>query len=146
MKPQALHASVPLDFSKTGIVHLPPLPSSGSERSSSTRPTMSSRQASRFSSSDQSGSDMSRAAIQSPAPPGNSAGNSGTDSESDGQMIQRSTGPTSSGSSSADELVTYRFKSVTNDHGNHVITGREGKLARCEDEVSAVNNETPLQL
>ncbi|KLO05580.1 hypothetical protein SCHPADRAFT_946794 [Schizopora paradoxa] len=135
MKPHASHASQPLDFSKTGIVHLPPLPSSGSERSSSTRPSVSSRQASRFSSDKSaSNSDMSRPALRSPLPHGASAASSSTDSESDGQGRRSSSAMMSSGSNSADELVTQRLQSETNDHGNFIITGREGKLVRCEDE------------
>lgn len=37
---------------------------------------------------------------------------------------------------SGDELVTFRFEHNVDGDGHHVLTGREGKLARCEDEVS----------
>ncbi|KXN88126.1 Cyanobacterial phytochrome B [Leucoagaricus sp. SymC.cos] len=32
------------------------------------------------------------------------------------------------------EYVTFRFKYVMDENGNHVVAGREGKLQRCEDE------------
>ncbi|EIM81705.1 uncharacterized protein STEHIDRAFT_66042 [Stereum hirsutum FP-91666 SS1] len=35
---------------------------------------------------------------------------------------------------SGDELVTFRFEHNVDGDGHHVLTGREGKLARCEDE------------
>ena len=41
-----------------------------------------------------------------------------------------------SGDSSSEEpLVTFRFEHREDGDGHHVIVGREGKLARCEDEV-----------
>ncbi len=52
----------------------------------------------------------------------------------------------SSGSSSRDELVTHRFQSITNEHGHHVITGREGVLTRCEDEVHPVCLVDPAEI
>lgn len=33
-------------------------------------------------------------------------------------------------------LMTVRFEHVTTDDGHHVVTGREGQLQKCEDEVS----------
>ncbi len=147
MKPHSTHASKPLDFSKTGIVHLPPLPSSGSEHSSPTRPSVSSRQASKLSSDNSvSNSDRSRPALQFPAPQDTSMTGSGTDSDSDSQVRQGSPALMSSGSSSRDELVTHRFQSITNEHGHHVITGREGVLTRCEDEVYPVCLVDPAEI
>jgi hypothetical protein len=40
-----------------------------------------------------------------------------------------------SDASDASQFLTVRFQHVQDEHGNHVIVGREGKLARCEDEV-----------
>ena len=34
-------------------------------------------------------------------------------------------------------LMTVRFEHVTTDDGHHVVTGREGQLKKCEDEVSS---------
>ncbi len=41
--------------------------------------------------------------------------------------------PTSQGD---EPVITVRFEHVTTDDGHHVVTGREGKLEKCEDEVS----------
>lgn len=40
-------------------------------------------------------------------------------------------------SSASEEHTTFRFKHAADEHGNYVVVGREGKLQRCEDEVSA---------
>jgi hypothetical protein len=40
---------------------------------------------------------------------------------------------------SADPLVTFRFQHAEDEHGNHVVIGREGKLERCEDEVGSLH-------
>lgn len=134
----------PMDFSQTGIVHLPPLPSnSGSDSGSA--------------SGNVSGGSLSslrnpRSHVQSPlAGPG-----SGSDSQGVTSSIQRpqtgsvgvqsgsdsagdsSGGVTRSGSglsSESSELVTFRFEHIRDEHGFHVVTGREGTLAKCEDEV-----------
>lgn len=31
--------------------------------------------------------------------------------------------------------MTFRFEHKEDEDGHHVVTGREGKLTRCEDEV-----------
>ncbi|CAE7222203.1 unnamed protein product [Rhizoctonia solani] len=41
---------------------------------------------------------------------------------------------TSGASESSQELVTVRFQHVQDEDGHHVVVGREGRLARCEDE------------
>ncbi|KAF9454842.1 hypothetical protein P691DRAFT_655466 [Macrolepiota fuliginosa MF-IS2] len=38
--------------------------------------------------------------------------------------------------SGGEEYVNFRFQYATDEYGNHVVIGREGKLERCEDEVS----------
>lgn len=47
-------------------------------------------------------------------------------------------GPESQSVSASDDsqepLITVRFQHVQDEHGNHVVVGREGRLARCEDE------------
>ncbi|KAJ7645612.1 phytochrome-like protein [Mycena polygramma] len=43
-------------------------------------------------------------------------------------------GSASSEASDIAGLMTVRFQHVTDEHGHHVIVGREGKLSRCEDE------------
>jgi hypothetical protein len=39
-------------------------------------------------------------------------------------------------------LMTVRFEHVTTDDGHHVVTGREGQLKKCEDEVRHVSSGT----
>lgn len=39
-------------------------------------------------------------------------------------------------SSGSEEYVNFRFQYATDEHGNYIVVGREGKMQRCEDEVS----------
>lgn len=119
----------PLNYSKAGIVHLGPARSvdSGSERHTESYGSMESRGRtgrSRYSS-------MPQATDES-------------DNRSDSEQPQDSESANFSVISanvSEDEplLVTHKFDFVTTDDGHHVITGREGKLTRCEDEVSKLS-------
>ena len=34
--------------------------------------------------------------------------------------------------------MTFRFEHIRDEHGFHVVTGREGTLTKCEDEVCSV--------
>ena len=130
--------SNPIDFSHSGIVHLPPVSSrSASERGSSVSggSLISSRKPrdnvqSPFSGS---GSDPWGRSDRgkSSAGEGNQSGLSGTDSAGD---AARQT-PSSTNMSSSSELVTFRFEHVLDENGFHVLTGREGVLTKCEDEV-----------
>jgi hypothetical protein len=64
--------------------------------------------------------------------PSSSSVGSGSDAHETG-----GSGGYSSGYPSSDEpLVTFRFKHREDGDGHHVVIGREGKLSRCEDEVS----------
>lgn len=38
---------------------------------------------------------------------------------------------------STDDLVTFRFQHEEDKDGHHIVIGRDGTLARCEDEVCA---------
>ena len=70
-------------------------------------------------------------------PPVGSVGvQSGSDSadDSSGKTVRL----TSSISSGLNELVTFRFEHIRDEHGFHVVTGREGTLTKCEDEVCSV--------
>ncbi|THH10468.1 hypothetical protein EW145_g1296 [Phellinidium pouzarii] len=107
--------SIPLDFSKTGIVHLPPLPfRGGSDRGSSASGNYAE---SRRGSASESG----------PA-----AAFSGSDSAGDsaGEMVHSDSGM----STTSSELVRFKFEHVQDDNGFHVVTGREGTFTKCEDE------------
>ncbi|KAL5524537.1 hypothetical protein ACEPAF_9677 [Sanghuangporus sanghuang] len=128
--------SKPVDFSQSGIVHLPSLPSRGeSERGSSASggSLISSRQA--------------RRSVQSPFSGSGSDpwGRSDRGKGSGGERVQSglsgtdSTGETqdqasSSNMSTSSELVTFRFEYVVDENGFHVLTGREGTLTKCEHE------------
>ncbi|KAG8767835.1 Light-sensor Protein kinase [Ceratobasidium sp. 428] len=49
--------------------------------------------------------------------------------------VERARSEATSLSEVSDEaLVTVRFQHVQDEHGHHVVVGREGRLARCEDE------------
>lgn len=140
----SLPPSTPIDFSQTGIVHLPPLPSNpGSEKGSASGhgsggSLTSNRDARSHAQSHLAGSGSDSQGIfssdGSSRPPVGSTGiQSGSDSANDsaGEVV-RSTSGLSSGSS---ELVTFRFEHIRDENGFHVVTGREGRLNRCEDEV-----------
>ncbi|KAL5520100.1 hypothetical protein ACEPAG_1760 [Sanghuangporus baumii] len=128
--------SKPIDFSQSGIVHLPPLSSRGeSERGSSASggSLISNRQArqsvqSPFSGS---GSDPWGRSDRGKSSGGEAvlSGLSGTDSTGETQDQAPS-----SNMSTSSELVTFRFEYVVDENGFHVLTGREGTLQKCEDE------------
>jgi hypothetical protein len=111
---------VPWNPSQFDFVHLPPFPST----------SIHSRDQSRNSSTNQSGLSSPRATsasdgAQRSESSQSSNGISGSDSEC-------------SDASDVSQFLTVRFEHVQDEHGNHVIVGREGKLARCEDEVRLV--------
>ncbi|KAJ7366589.1 hypothetical protein DFH08DRAFT_678657 [Mycena albidolilacea] len=54
----------------------------------------------------------------------NGASGSGSESQS----------ASGSDATDASQFLSVRFQHVTDENGNHLIVGREGKLARCEDE------------
>lgn len=64
--------------------------------------------------------------------------NSKGSSQESGSASQSGSGASSAenGSLESQPHVTFRFEHAQDGHGNHVIVGREGKLRRCEDEVS----------
>lgn len=124
--------SKPIDFSHSGIVHLPSISSQGgSERGSSLSggSLVSSRKPRDNLQSPFSGSGSDPWGKRSAGD--NQSGLSGTDSAGD---VARDT-PSSTNMSSSSELVTFKFEHVVDEDGFHVITGREGVLIKCEDEV-----------
>ncbi|KAJ7202822.1 hypothetical protein GGX14DRAFT_523685 [Mycena pura] len=115
------------------LVHLPPLPSSRSSRSDrrSSAPRLSGSQNSRDH-SNQSAAYPSRpdsADNFSPRP-----SNSSQSSSSNGVSSSVSGSASGSDASDASQFMALRFQHVQDENGHHIITGREGKLARCEDE------------
>lgn len=60
----------------------------------------------------------------------------GDNSTSGGSSHEESTSGTATSDSSA--YVTVKFQHVEDEHGHHVVLGREGKLQKCEDEVRSI--------
>lgn len=131
--------------SELGIVHLPSIPSSslrssrrGSERSSSSKLHQSNKGSQ---SSDSSGS-SNLSKYHTPEEM-----SSGDDSKN--HSVSRDSGQSSSSNSLASNdpevpLVSVRFQHTQDEHGNHIVTGREGQLTRCEDEVCTPSEESIL--
>ena len=145
-------------------MHLPPLPrstssASGSDRGPSTSGNFSGGSVSSHGvrgsagrgggtdSGDRADRDHMRRMIAgrgSGATSGGSAGGSasggtglsGTDSAGDSAGEYRMQLSGSGMSTSSSELVTYRITHQEDEDGFHVLTGREGKLTKCEDEAS----------
>ncbi|TDL22224.1 hypothetical protein BD410DRAFT_788955 [Rickenella mellea] len=105
-----------LNLSETGIVHLAPAQSlSGDERS-----RIGSSQGSKQ-------SQVSRYSNFRDVEP-RSSGDSQRSSEA--SMVHS----TSGSNASSEPLVTFRYNHMVDANGFHVVTGRGGKLTRCEDE------------
>ncbi|KAL1745398.1 phytochrome-like protein [Schizophyllum fasciatum] len=133
------------------IVHLPPV-SDGS--SGSTRRSASSRQSNWHSSntsSNQAAGSYSQPRITAPGSlasgarrgvEGGEASTGGGSREENEAMDreERETGSSAPSPASMSDLSesgvlrTSRFEHVEDEHGHHILTGREGKLMRCEDE------------
>ncbi|KAF7365436.1 ATP-binding cassette transporter [Mycena venus] len=66
----------------------------------------------------------------------NGVSGSGSQSGSHSGSASGSESQSASGSEASDasQFLTVRFQHVTDENGHHLIVGREGKLARCEDE------------
>ncbi|EJC98092.1 uncharacterized protein FOMMEDRAFT_97970 [Fomitiporia mediterranea MF3/22] len=131
--------SKPIDFSQSGIVHLPPVSSHSASESGGSSLSggslVSSRKArdniqSPFSGSGSDPWGRSDRGKDSAGEGTQSGGLSGTDSAGDAVGAT----PSSMNMSSSSELVTFRFEHVVDEDGFHVITGREGVLTKCEDE------------
>ncbi|EIW81252.1 hypothetical protein CONPUDRAFT_104552 [Coniophora puteana RWD-64-598 SS2] len=116
--------------SELGYVHLPPLPSSPAQAPSDRETS--------------SGSSAITSWVQQQSQPGGYF-QGRAERIDDGNAITRSSSvpPSSSLSSVAhgssrmydeERLITSRYHHVEDENGHHVVTGREGKLTRCEDE------------
>ena len=133
------------------VVHLPPR-SEGSSTGSMRR-SNSSRQSNWHSSSNASSNQAARSSVSPSRPIQASSTPSGTTGdqtsaeasvqgendamdreEEDGGSNVPITGSVSEASANS-FLHTTRFEHVEDEHGHHILTGREGKLTRCEDEV-----------
>ena len=108
---------IPLNPSECGFVHLPPIFTSSGEASSTPNAP------------NHSGSHLFSAPDTRNRPTTSESRSSGA---SRGQK-----------EASTDTTVysTFRFQHAQDEHGHHVIVGREGELRRCEDEVNIASVE-----
>ncbi|KAJ3903582.1 hypothetical protein F5879DRAFT_143125 [Lentinula edodes] len=133
-----------LNPSERGIVHLSPIPSSSNGNSTKRFDRSSTKPISRQYGSNSSGSSSNASSSLSNyyTPEEISSGD-------DSQFSSQKSGSTSSSSrngglSRSDDVSVYsqaseprvsvRFQHIQDAHGHHIVTGREGKLTRCEDE------------
>ncbi|KAJ7081401.1 hypothetical protein B0H15DRAFT_913009 [Mycena belliarum] len=118
--PDADAADPPLPWnpSQLGLVHLPPRShASSSANGTRRRSNVSSPHPRLCTPSRVSSRDRSISGSASVDVPASASGSDATDA-----------------TDASAQFLTVRFKHVQDEHGHHVITGREGKLARCEDE------------
>lgn len=116
----------PISFSQGGYVHLGPPSGSESEQGSAGRVR---KKAAFTSLSGSAGSPMGSDSAR--------AGSSGVEAsgEASSSSVSMRSNKSVSSSKSGEPLLSFRFEHVRNEDGHHIITGREGKLTRCEDEV-----------
>lgn len=141
---------LPFNLSEYGLVHLPPLPSSrsNSDRASTGASSgqRSRRSAGRSSNSKTSNLESTRTSSLTGSgessnfvtvPSGLDSGrlSSGPSQKESSSEIFSSDETGSNSISSEEPYVSFRFQTMQDENGNHVVVGREGKLLRCEDEV-----------
>jgi len=131
-------SSQPLNWSEMGFVHLPPLPESpmASSRVGSSQGG-SSRHMSQKSKLSGPGASRSLTSSAEPIPEHTTRPE---DNSQPPDSIAGSSGQEGSGGSSAmseEMMVTVRFQHMEDKNGHHILTGREGQLATCEDEVNS---------
>lgn len=127
----------PFNLSEYGLVHLPPLPTSGAANSGtdSEYPGSSTK-----GSSEQFYSVGSHSVDTDSSNPAkkrrrllDSRQNSSNPSSSSNVAGSNDSGSLSN-RSSEEPIVTFQFQHVEDENGHHVVVGREGQLQRCEDE------------
>lgn len=128
-------------ISQSGIVHLPPLPSTSASsragsRGSGSHTHTSSRKYFPSSNSNVSSQkmDQGQEAREERKPDGGPSR-----SNSNPKSIEPNTGGESEPPS---DFITTRYRHETDEHGNHLVIGQEGEIRRCEDEVRVLYNPT----
>lgn len=127
--------SAPSNFSQSGIVHLAPIDPSLSRSRSIGSLRGRSPSSAPLDSIDR---DMNIVHLPSTNPDtavSTAASLSGSGSGS-GSASADESGKSSSGSSSEGPHITFRYQHMEDENGHPLIVGREGKLTKCEDEVS----------
>ncbi|KAJ3881750.1 hypothetical protein F5051DRAFT_473715 [Lentinula edodes] len=142
--PNATTTSPQLNPSERGIVHLSPIPSSSNGNSTKRFDRSSSKPISRQYGSNSSGSSSNASSSLSNYYTPEEI-SSGDDSQFSSQKSgSKSSSSRNGGISRSDDVSVYsqaseprvsvRFQHIQDAHGHHIVTGREGKLTRCEDE------------
>lgn len=119
---------VPSNFSQSGIVHLAPIDSSLS-RSRSTRGRSPS-------SAPLDSIDRDMNIVHLPSTNADTAVSTAASLSGSGSSSADESGKSGSGSSSEGPHITFRYQHMEDEDGHPLIVGREGKLTKCEDEVS----------
>jgi hypothetical protein len=117
----------PLDFSRAGFVHLGPAGETHRGRTPSVGRSTSTN----------SQRDTNHTTVRSAS---KSGGEEDESSGVPGSSASEASGDIPSSESLEELVVTERLKFITDENGNHIIVGREGRLARCEDEVRLVSS------
>jgi hypothetical protein len=122
-------------FSQTGIVHLGPVDSPSSVRSHSLGSSRG--RTSRASGCNLDAADRDVDVVQLPSTARDAVvSESGSESASASGSASVSASGNSTSASSEGPHITFRYQHMEDEEGHHLIVGREGKLTRCEDEVS----------
>jgi len=122
--PEGGGEDVPFNISESGIVHLPPLPTTQSSAIDSNLPART-----------RQGTPHRR---KSSASSGNAAEKQIMDTGRSGfpeNPEPRQADDSHPGSTNEQLFTTVRFRAAQDDDGHHVIVGREGEFTKCEDEV-----------
>ncbi|KAJ7163265.1 hypothetical protein C8R46DRAFT_1177450 [Mycena filopes] len=138
------------NLAQYSFVHLPPIssaPSQGSKGTSALAPSLQGSIKSGPSAEQSTESSPRMTPASDPLLHPSSSRHSGSVQRSESGQRSESSGSSSnqvsgSGSDSAcgsdasdiSHLLTVRFEHIQDEHGHHVIVGREGKLSQCEDE------------
>lgn len=110
---------LPFNPSECGFVHLPPI-SASTSRHESVSSTLN----------------VSNSSVHAVSVPGTGNEPTASDGYHSGSSMGRR-GP----STDATVYSTFQFQHAQDEHGHHVIIGREGELRRCEDEVHIASVE-----
>ena len=121
------------NYSQSGIVHLGPVGSPSPARSRSSGSSVGRGSCDSRNRLDAVARDMD--VVQLPSTRRDSV-TSRSASESASASGSASGSGKSTSASSEGPHITFRYQHMEDDEGHHLIVGREGKLTRCEDEVS----------
>ena len=119
-------------ISQSGIVHLPPLSSTSSRAGSRGSGSHTHNSSTKYFSSSNSNTSSKKMDQVPEAQEELKPEDGSSRSSSDLKPVEMNT---QDKSEPIGELVTTRYRHETDEHGNHLVIGREGEIRRCEDEV-----------